>query len=317
MAGNAKMTVSPPLLAIFGPTASGKSSLAIALARWCGAEILSVDSMQVYQGMDIGTAKASLAERHEIRHHLLDWVRPDETFSVARFVELADGVIADAKRRGAGLIVTGGTPMYFKALFQGLFEGPAASESVRHRLREQTDGQLYERLQEVDAAAAKRIAGTDRRRMIRALEVFELSGRPISSLQQQWAASHPPRHAAVWIGLSWDREALNRRINARVKDMMSAGWLGEVAELVGRFELSKTAAEATGYRELIAHLRGEMTVEDAVEQIKIATRQLARRQMKWFRRFEGAHWIEGEQPLEKIVAESVRLWEQGTSRAAV
>lgn len=298
------------ILVILGPTASGKSSLAIALARRAGAEILSVDSMQVYQDMNIGTAKPSLAERHEIPHHLLDWVRPDESFSVARFVELADRVIADANQRGVPLIATGGTPLYYKALFEGLFEGPSADETVRQALGALENQPLHDRLKQVDPSAANRIHVGDRKRLIRALEVHALTGQPISALQKQWESKQSHRHPAMWVGLHWERGELNRRINARVKDMIAAGWVEEVRQLLRQYgTLSKTAAEATGYRELISHLRGERTLEEAIEQIKIGTRQLARRQMKWFKRFAQVHWLPGESALEKNVQETLRLWE--------
>lgn len=303
------MAVFPSILVILGPTASGKSDLALHLGRRVGAEILSVDSMQVYQQMDIGTAKPTPAEQAEIRHHLIDVVRPDEPFTVARFVELAEGVIRDAASRGVPLIVTGGTPLYYKSLFEGLFEGPTADPALRQRLRELGNEQLYARLLQVDPPAAARIHRNDTKRLIRALEVYELSGQPISSLQREWSAARP-RHEALWVGLLWEREALNRRINARVKAMMAAGWVEETRRLLERCgALSSTAAEATGYCELIEHLQGRRSLEDAVEQIKIATRQLARRQMKWFKRFANVHWLEGELPREEQVERVVALWE--------
>ena len=283
------------IFAIIGPTGSGKSDLALTLARRFGAEILSVDSMQVYRGMDIGTAKPTAAEQHEVRHHLIDVVDPNEVFTVARFVEMADAVIADAAARNVPLIAVGGTPLYFKSLFEGLFDGPSANAALRARLGEMSGEDLHRRLTEVDPPAAARIHLNDRKRMIRALEVHELTGRPISSFQTDWGSARV-RHEATWVGLLWDKEALNRRINARVKAMIAAGWVDETRRLLNRFgELSKTAAEATGYRELIEHVRGRMSLDDAVEQIKIGTRQLARRQMKWFRRFGGVKWVAGEE----------------------
>ncbi len=308
-----------PLLVILGPTAAGKSTLAMALARRLGAEILSVDSMQVYRGMDIGTAKPTAAERAEVAHHLIDVVNPDEEFTTARFIELADAVIdRQARPRSAAssisLIATGGTPLYYKALFQGMFEGPGADPAIRAKLRELPNEELHARLSRLDGAAAGRIHVNDTRRLIRALEVHELTGQPISSLQTEWAsAGH--RHDAVWIGLSWERDALNRRINARVRQMLSDGWLEEVRLLLERYPaLSQTAGEATGYAELIAHLERRLSLDDAAERIKIATRQLARRQMKWFRRFPGVRWLEGDQPLETLVAQSLELIEGSRSR---
>jgi len=293
------------LLSIIGPTASGKSDLAMEIARRTGAQILSADSMQVYRGMDIGTAKPVALQQKEAVHHLIDLVEPNETFTVARFVEMADALIATAK---APLIVVGGTPLYYKALFEGLFEGPAANEEIRGRLRNADLAELHARLQAIDPAAASRIHVNDRKRLVRALEVYEITGRPISSFQTDWE-SGKARHEATWIGLAWDREALNRRINARVKTMIAAGWLDETAALLARYgELSATAAEATGYRELIEVVRGRMKLDDAIEQIKIATRQLARRQMKWLKRFENVHWIAGDLPLQKQVDEALARW---------
>lgn len=277
------------------------------LARRVGGEILSVDSMQVYCGMDVGTAKPSPDERCEVRHHLIDIVDPSEPFTAARFVELADAVIADARSRSVPLIAVGGTPLYFKVLFEGMFEGPGADEAVRARLRALPNDQLHRKLTEVDAAAAARIHVNDTRRLVRALEVLELTGQPISSLQTEWG-SPTARHDARWIGMSWDREALNRRINARVKGMLAAGWVEEVQALLARHgNLSKTAAEATGYAELIAHVQGNLALDDASEQIKIATRQLARRQMKWFRRFAGVHWLSGEASPDALISQVRQL----------
>ena len=299
------------MLVVLGPTASGKSDVALEVARRARAEILSVDSMQVYRGMDVGTAKPGAAERAEVVHHLLDVVATDEPFTVARFVELADGVIAGARARNVPLLATGGTPLYYKALFEGLFEGPGADEPTRARLRELPVEELYRRLSEADPAAAARIHPNDRKRLVRALEVFELTGQPISSFQTHWT-SEERRHVAVWVGLEWDREALNRRINARVKAMMAAGWVDEVRRLLARGpSLSHTAAEATGYRELIEHVNGKLTFDEATEQIKIATRQLARRQMKWFRRFRDVTWIAGDQPPERIAEAVLALWGGG------
>ena len=307
------MAASCPILVILGPTASGKTDAALAVARAVGAEILSVDSMQVYRGMDVGTAKPSPDERREIRHHLIDVAEPTEPFTVARFIETADAAIVDAAARGVPLAATGGTPLYYKALFEGLFEGPGADEAVRARLRALPDEDLARRLAQVDPDAAARIHPNDQKRLVRALEVYELTGKPISSFQTAWLAREW-RHRAAWVGLDWDREALNRRINARVKAMIAAGWVEEVRRLLATYgALSRTAAEATGYRELIDHLAGKLSLEDAVEQIKIATRQLARRQMKWFRRFREVKWVKGDQPAEAIAVEALAHWRESAA----
>ncbi|MGA2233621.1 MAG: tRNA (adenosine(37)-N6)-dimethylallyltransferase MiaA [Tepidisphaeraceae bacterium] len=303
--------VTDNILVILGPTGSGKSALAMRVARRVGAEILSVDAMQIYQGMDIGTAKPSLAERHEVRHHLLDWVRPDENFSVARFVALAEETIAQANGRGAKLIACGGTPLYYQSLFYGLFDGPAADARVRGKLGEFSGEVLHEKLSAVDPAAAGRIHASDRKRLIRALEVHELTGQTISSLQTQWDAA-AARHAAVWVGLHWETPELNRRLNARARDMIAAGWVDEVRRLARLYPTwSQTARSATGYLELLDHLQGKQSLEDAVEKIKIATRQLARRQMKWFRRFSQVHWLPGDASEEENLEKTLRLWETG------
>jgi tRNA dimethylallyltransferase len=306
----ADMAVHTPLLVILGPTASGKSDLAMEVARRTNAEILSVDSMQVYRGMDIGTAKPAPAEQAAVPHHLIDVIEPNQEFTVARFVELADAVIR--RTDAAPLIATGGTPLYYKALFEGLFEGPPADDRIRDRLRQEPGEILHARLKQVDPVAAVRIHANDTRRVIRALEVYEITGRPITSFQTDWdtadaAANH--RHHAVWIGLNWDKEVLNRRINARVKLMIAAGWLEETRELLKRFgDLSKTAAEATGYADLIAHIQGKISLDDAVEQIKISTRQLARKQMKWFRRWPQVKWLAGDAELSECVEQTLQLW---------
>jgi tRNA dimethylallyltransferase len=301
----------PPLIVIVGPTGSGKSALALRVAEQIGStEILSVDSMQVYRGMDIGTAKPTADERARVVHHLIDVAEPDQTFAVARFVEMADEVVADARQRGMRLIATGGTPLYYKSLFEGLFDGPAADAELRARMNSRPQAELHAQLREIDPLAADRIHVNDRKRLVRALEVFELTGKPISSFQTAWASGET-RHDAIWFGLDWDREAINCRINARVKLMLEQGWLDEVRVLVSRYgELSKTAAEATGYRELIDHLHRRLSLVDATEQIKIATRQLARRQMKWFRRFRNVRWLAGDRSPDALAEQVI-----GTIRA--
>jgi tRNA dimethylallyltransferase len=306
----ADMAGKTPILVILGPTASGKSALADLVARQTGAEILSVDSMQVYRGMDIGTAKPTATERERVPYHLVDLVEPNEPFTVARFVELADAIIANTTRP---LIATGGTPLYYKALFEGLFDGPPADPAVREKLGAIPNDQLHQQLTAVDPAAAARIHMNDTRRVIRAMEVFELTGKSISSFQTDWAAPSM-RHPAKFFGLMWEKEAINRRINARVRSMIAADWVDETRKLVDHNgELSMTAAEATGYSELIAHVRGRMKLDDAIEQIKISTRQLARKQMKWFKRFPNVRWLAGDRPVEENAAEILQQWPESAT----
>jgi len=303
---NVSLTAGFRLFAVVGPTAAGKSALALALARQIGAEILSVDSMQVYRHMDIGTAKPSATEQSEIPHHLIDVALPTESFAVARFVELADQVIENARSRQVPLIAVGGTPLYFKALFQGLFDGPAGDEALRQNLSQIDPEELHARLTKIDPETALRLHVNDTRRVIRALEVFEITGSPISTLQTQWAGL--PRHDGTWLGVTAEKEILSRRINARVKQMIDAGWVDEVRQLQERFiTLSPTAGEATGYAHLARHVRGELSLTDAIEEIKILTRQLARKQTKWFRRFENVTWYSSENDAESV-ARSLALW---------
>lgn len=281
-----------PVIAVIGATASGKSVLAMELAERLSAELLCVDSMTVYRDMDIGTAKPTTEDRAKIVHHGLDLVAPTETFTVARFVEMADGVIADCATRGKRLIAVGGTPLYYKVLFEGLFEGPAADEDFRARAVQRPVEELYGELQKVDPVSAGRFHANDIKRVVRALEVYHLTGMPISQHQTQWNTE--PRHPVVWVGIRWEKELLNRRINSRAKVMVEAGWLEETRKLLDRYgDLGPTAGEAAGYDWLAKHIHGKVPLDEAIEQIKISTRQLARRQMKWFRRFEGVIWVEG------------------------
>ncbi len=297
----------PRVLAILGPTASGKSALAHELARRLDGVVLAVDSMTVYRGMDIGTAKASHAERTEVTYEGLDLVEPTESFTVAQWLSEAKNVIAGERP----VIACGGTPLYYQSLFRGLFDGPPADEMFRVEHREVPEDELRRRVAEIDPESAQRIARNDTRRLIRALEVHHLTGVPLTQHQQQWEQG-PDVVDSVRFGLAWDRPTLNRRINARTKLMMEAGWLDEVQALLERHgELSPTARDAAGYRFLTQVVRGRMKITDATEQIKIKTRQLAKRQMSWFRRFERTTWLPGEAELEANVEQVTSAWSGG------
>lgn len=283
------------MVLIMGCTASGKGNLAFELARRTGAEILSIDSMKVYRRMDMGTAKPGMEHRRAVRHHLIDIVEPSEPFSVGRYVELADAVIADLARQQRPIIAVGGTAMYIRALLEGLFEGPAADAELRGRLQKQADRQgieaLYERLRQVDPAAAKRIHPNDLKRIIRALEVYEITGRQISSFHTHFR-SGKYRHDWKFFCLQRDKEDNSRRINQRVKRMIDEGLMDEIKSLLAEPKgLSRQAAQAVGYAEIIEHLQGKISLEDAVEKIKINTRRLAKRQRTWFRSFADVNWI--------------------------
>lgn len=281
---------------ILGCTGCGKGSVTREIAKRVGAEIISADSMKVYRRMDIGTAKPGAEARREVPHHLIDIVEPSEEFSTAKFVELAEAAAADIAARGKEILVVGGTSLYIKALSEGLFEGPSADPEIRRRLHERAEREgrdiLHGELAVVDREAADRIHPNDLRRIVRALEVYELTGRPISELQTQWDRERT-RHPCTFFGLQRSLEDQNHRTNMRVKRLIEAGWVDEVRNLLSETRpLSETARLAMGYPELMAHIRGEISLEDAVEKIKIATRQFAKSQRTWFKRFRATQWLD-------------------------
>ncbi|MEM1010942.1 MAG: tRNA (adenosine(37)-N6)-dimethylallyltransferase MiaA [Planctomycetota bacterium] len=280
----------PPVVQIFGPTASGKSALAMEVAKRLDGIVLAVDSMTVYRGMDIGTAKPSAEERASVPHEGLDLVDPTEAFTVRQWLDVADRVLAETDQP---VIAVGGTPLYHQALVRGLFDGPAGDEAIRRELDPLSDDEVHAKLAEVDPVSAGRLHPHNRRRVVRALEVHRLTGRPISELQRQWEEG-PDRVETVRFGMAWPREELNRRINARTKQMIADGWPAEVEALLDRHgHLGPTAREAAGYRLLSLVAQDRMSLADAAEQIKIKTRQLAKRQMTWFRRFQQTLWLDG------------------------
>jgi tRNA dimethylallyltransferase len=289
-------TVQPPMILLLGCTASGKSAVSLELAGRLGAEILSVDSMQVYRRMDIGTAKPSPADRGRVPHHLFDVAEPSESFSVARYVELADRTIRDIQVRGKTVLALAGTPLYLMGLMYGMFDGPSADEDFRAEIRRRAEREgmpaLHAELARVDPEAASRIHPNDLKRIERALEVYHHTGRPLSAQQRQWSASSM-RYPVIVVGIRRSREDLHRRINARVKAMVEAGLVDEVRNLLAEpAAMSSQATQALGYAQIITHLRGETTLEDAVERIKIQTRQLAKHQRTWFRKFSTARWVD-------------------------
>ena len=283
------------LFFIIGCTASGKSAVALELARRLGGQIISVDSMKIYRRMDIGTAKPSPADRAEAPHHCIDLVEPSEGFSVAQYVDCADTAIEAVAAAGAVPLAVGGTSLYIKALSEGLFEGPSADPQVRAALkaRAAADGltKLHAELARVDAQAAANIHPNDERRIVRAMEVYQATGRPISELQQQWNTGRW-RYDCTFIGLLRDKADQSGRISRRVKRMIDAGFVDEVASLLAEpAGLSRQAAAAVGYAEIIGHLGGRCSLADAVERIKINTRRLAKKQRTWHRRFADVHWL--------------------------
>jgi tRNA dimethylallyltransferase len=283
----------PKFPVIVGPTAGGKSDLAVAVALAMGnAEVVTADAFQIYRGMDIGTAKPTIAERRGIPHHLIDLVDPEASFTLADWLAAAEAVIADIQRRGRTPIVVGGTHLYIKALLDGLFEGPDPDPALRELLRSMPPAERRAELERVDPAAAARIHPNDERRTIRALEVFRQTGTPISAHQKQWDADRPDT-GRVLIGLDWPSQLINPRINTRVRAMMDRGLLEETRTLLPR--LGRQAREALGYKQLIDHLEGRCSLDEAIERIKIETRRFAKNQRTWLKRLRltpGSLWID-------------------------
>ena len=284
-------------LILTGPTACGKSALALELAERVGAEVVALDSMTVYRGMDVGTAKPTPAERGRVPHHLIDVLDPWESLTVAWWLGRAEEACRDVAARGKRPLFVGGTPFYLKALLHGLFPGPPADEDLRRALEAEAErdglAALHARLAAVDPKTAARLHPNDVRRVVRALEVYELTGKPISAWQQTWdtpafaesPAAAPPPVAIPAVVLELPREVLYDHINRRVDAMLAAGWLDEARRLreLPR-PLSREARQALGYRELLAHLDGTGPAwPETVELIRTHTRQFAKRQLTWFR----------------------------------
>ncbi|HVH53976.1 MAG TPA: tRNA (adenosine(37)-N6)-dimethylallyltransferase MiaA [Actinomycetota bacterium] len=282
-----------PFLALVGPTASGKSEAAMTLSRRLGAEIVSVDSMLVYRGMDVGTAKPTPAERARVSHHLVDVAEPEEPFSVARYQQLARAIVEGIDARGRRVLLVGGSGLYFRAIVDEL-EFPATDPDARDELWAEAEvlgpDRLYERLAELDPTAAARIEPSNVRRTVRALEVAAVTGRPFSSYAVRWERYPDERVRAA--GIDIPRDVLARRIEARVRAMVDAALLDEVRALLDRGLFGwLTASRAIGYAEFARHLRGEMTLADASAQTVRRTRELARRQMVWYRRDPRIRWF--------------------------
>ena len=276
-----------PIILILGPTASGKSDLAVGLAQRLpgGGECVCADSMQVYRGMNIGTSKPTPAQRAAAPHHLLDLLDPHEDgFSVDVWLGLAEQVIADIRDRGRYPIVVGGTNLYVQALLEGLFDGPVPDPDLRRQLERAELDVLRRRLETVDPEAAVRIHRNDRRRTVRAIEVYELTGRRITELQQQWLGG-PSRLDVRIIGLVYEAGAINRRINSRARTMIRDGLVHEVQALLDAGGLGRQASEALGYRQILDYLAGRYSLSGALEQIRVRTRRYAKQQRSWLRRF--------------------------------
>ena len=286
------------LLCLLGPTAVGKTEIAIQLAQRLDAEIVSVDSRQIYRQMDIGTAKPTAEEQQAARHHLIDCVDISQPFSVADYQSLADAAITDIQDRSKQVLLVGGAGLYFRAIVDGLFEGPGADPSLRERLEQEAAQRgvdvLHERLRACDPVSADRIHPNNIVRVIRALEVYELTRIPMSELQQQWCPEKQ-RYPFIAFGLTMPRALLYRRIEQRVDVMLANGLIAEVESLLAVGYARETVAlQSFGYRELIAYLDGECTYLEAVQQLKQNTRRFAKRQLTWFRKDIRIEWIDRE-----------------------
>ena len=300
-----------PLIVVAGATASGKTSLAISLAKRFDAEVISADSMQIYRRMDIGTAKPTKEEMDGVVHHLIDFVEPWDSFSVADFCERAHSVIADIKKRGKNIIVAGGTGLYIDSLVNDVdFDGEDADFAFRKELEERakTEGAevLLRELAEFDSVSAERLHPNNLKRIIRAIEFYHIHKKPIS-VHQEETKKKPSRYRALYMMIDHPREVLKKRIDMRVDIMIESGLMDEAKALYEvRESLSKTAAQAIGYKELFGFFDGSMTLDEAKDELKLRTRQYAKRQLTWFRRNENMNYLSPENAFaeaEKLVEE--------------
>ncbi len=293
----------PSILCVVGPTASGKTRLAVELAKALHGEVLSCDSMQIYRRMDIGTAKPTPEETQGVPHHMIDVIGLEEPFSVGRYVEMADPILQDILSRGKTCVLCGGTGLYADSLMAGRTFAPYPETGRRQELealadREGTEAVL-EKLRAVDPDSAERLHPGNRRRIIRAMEVYLETGKTITQHNLETQAV-PPKYHPLWIGLDFtDRADLYRRIDRRVDLMMEDGLLDEIQRLLSEgVPPTATSLQAIGYKEPMAALRGEMTMEEAVEKVKQESRRYAKRQLTWFRRNKEIHWIMQEEPVD-------------------
>jgi tRNA dimethylallyltransferase len=290
---------------VVGPTAVGKTPFAIGLAERLGAEIVNADSRQLYRGMDIGTAKPTAAERARLTHHLLDVADPDRPLDVVQFQAIAEAAIGNIIERGKRALVVGGSGLYLRVLRGGIFEGPAASKKLRAKLEalaaEKGVAHLHEQLRAIDAESAERISPNDLKRIIRAIEVYELTGTPISALHRRHHF-HSGSYETLTVGLALPRDRLYAAINRRVDTMIEAGLVEEVRGLLAKgYQVDAPPLQAIGYKEIAAYLRGEIELADAIAMAKRQTRRLAKRQLTWFRGERGVVWVDAENGMREAM----------------
>ena len=289
-----------------GPTASGKTQIGLELANRLNAEIISLDSMAVYQRMDIGTAKPTTEQRQLVPHHLLDVVSPNEEFSLAEYVEQAHRAIERIRQDGRKVLFVGGTPLYLKALLRGIYEGPPADWEFREQVEKEVEEAgielLHQRLEQVDPLTAHRLHPHDKRRIIRALEVYKITGQPISHQHEQFDEGLPAEQCRVFV-MGWPRNVLHRRIEHRVENMFATGLVEEVQQLLEDYQnLSRTASQAVGYREVIQMLQTGSSLSETIERVTFRTRQFARRQETWFRSLSECRRVEQSADRETVEA---------------
>lgn len=301
-------------LPLAGPTAVGKSEIALLLAEQLNGEIVSVDSMQVYRGLDIGTAKPPAEERARVPHHLIDVLELQESFDAARFVRLASAAIAGIQARGRLPILCGGTGLYFKALLEGVGASPPPDPGLRAELAARPLPDLLKELAALDPATYERIDRKNGRRVVRALEVIRLTGKPFSEQRAHWASPAEPQALSPWLcALKRPSGELHRRIERRVDEMFRRGLVSETRELAGRgLRENPTARQALGYKQVLEHLDGARSYTDTVELVKIRTRQYAKRQMTWFSGQHRVTWVSLEpgEPPERVARQLAEAWKK-------
>ena len=301
------------IICVVGPTASGKTALAVELAKYTDGEVVSCDSMQIYRRLSIGTAKPTPEEMQDIRHHMIDICEPDEPFSVSRYVEMATPLVEDILRRGKTCIIAGGTGLYVDNLIKGGEFAPCPATGCRERLEERLKNEgldaLIEELRSIDPVALEK-SQSNPRRIIRALEVFQETGEPITAHNERTAAI-PPKFDPLWIGIDFaDRQELYDRIDLRVRLMVQEGLLDEIREVLNSgIPKTCTAMQAIGYKEFIDAMAGRSTIEEAIAQVQQSSRRYAKRQLTWFRRNDKIHWLRrepGQRP-EEIFSAAFQL----------
>ena len=305
------------IICIAGPTASGKTALAVELAKELNGEVVSCDSMQVYRRMDIGTAKPSIDEMQGIVHHMIDVAEPDEDFSVSRYCAMAAPMVEDIVSRGKTAIIAGGTGLYMDSLIQGNAFAPFPSTGVREKLEQEAAEKgiqtLFDRLSAIDPEAAGRLHLSDKKRIIRALEVYLETGETITEHNRKTQLL-PPRFTPLWLGLDFENRAdLYERIDRRVGLMLEMGLIDEIQGLLAAGIPEKcTALQAIGYKEFVAALRGECTVEEAADLVRQSSRRYAKRQLTWFRRNKAIHWLVRKQGQsgEEILASTRQIFQE-------